>query len=258
MALLASFQSSQSTTATNTSSQTSTDPLQALFNQIDTAGTGSITKAQLEQAVTSAGGTTQAADALWAKLDPNNTGSVTEQQFAQNMPVHGHHHHRDNAADNGNTAQDAMNALLQSMETSQTGSTAAAAAQNTTNPGAQFAQNLFNQIDATGTGSITKPQLEQAVTNAGGTTQAADALWANLDPNNTGSVTEQQFAQGLAPPAQNLGSTNPKQLFQQADTNGDGSISQNEFIAVIQQYLAQAMNTQAASSTQSQAISLLA
>jgi hypothetical protein len=52
-------------------------------------------------------------------------------------------------------------------------------------------QNLFNEIDTSGSGSINKSELEQAVTTAGGTAAAADALYAKLDPTNTGSVTEQ-------------------------------------------------------------------
>src|SRR5580692_8682494 len=63
----------------------------------------------------------------------------------------------------------------------------------------QFQQNLFNQISG-GSGSITQSGMEQAVTKAGGTTQAADALYSELDPANTGSVNEQQFAQALPGP----------------------------------------------------------
>jgi len=58
----------------------------------------------------------------------------------------------------------------------------------------QFQQNLFSQI-TNGSGSLTKSELESAVSSAGGTTQAADALYSELDPNNTGSVSEQQFSQ---------------------------------------------------------------
>jgi Ca2+-binding EF-hand superfamily protein len=167
---------------------------QSLFSQIDTSGSGSITKSELEQAVTNAGGTTAAADALYAKLDPNNTGSVTEQQFAQTLSQILPHHHSGGGADadGGNSAQDALASLFQA--------DASAGAGGVTTP-AQFAQNLFSQIDTSGSGSITKSELEQAVTNAGGTTTAADALYAQLDPNNTGSVTEQQFAQALQPPS---------------------------------------------------------
>jgi len=168
---------------------------QTLFSQIDTSGSGSITKSELEQAVTNAGGTTAAADALYAKLDPNNTGSVTEQQFAQALgQTLSHHHHFGGGAntDSGNSAQDALASLLQADASAGTGAVTTAA---------QFAQNLFSQIDTSGSGSITKSELEQAVTKAGGSTTAADALYAQLDPNNTGSVTEQQFAQALQPPS---------------------------------------------------------
>jgi Ca2+-binding EF-hand superfamily protein len=149
---------------------------QSLFNQISN-GTGSITQSELEQAVTSAGGTTQAADALYAELDPNNTGSVSEQQFAQNLPLP--------QLSVANGAQ-----LIGFQASGWPGSSGGAA-------GSQVAQSLFNQI-SNGSGSITQSELEQAVTSAGGTTQAADALYAKLDPNNTGSVSEQQFAQTLS------------------------------------------------------------
>jgi Ca2+-binding EF-hand superfamily protein len=165
---------------------------QTLFSQIDTNGDGSISKSELEKAVTSAGGSTQAADALFSKLDPNNTGSVSEQQFSaalsQASASHGgHHHHRAEGANDGSSAQDALASLLKG--TGGSGSPA------------QIAQNLFSQIDTNGDGSISKTELEAAVTSAGGTTQGADSLYAQLDPNNTGSVTAQSFAQYLQPPS---------------------------------------------------------
>jgi hypothetical protein len=67
------------------------------------------------------------------------------------------------------------------------------------NPLANFQQNLFNQIGSGGIGSITKSELEQAVTSAGGTAQGADALYAKLNPSNTASVSEPQFAQFMQP-----------------------------------------------------------
>jgi len=163
---------------------------QSLFSQIDTSGTGSITKSELEQAVTSAGGTTQGADALYAKLDPNNAGSVSEQQFAQTLSQLSPHHHHGHGGDHAAGAagsQDPIASLLN--------------ASGGAGSPPQLAQTLFSQIDTSGTGSITKSQLETAVSAAGGTTQGADALYAQLDPNNTGSVSEQQFAQYLAPPS---------------------------------------------------------
>ena len=74
-----------------------------LFASIDTSGSGSITKAQFEQAFQTQNppkGFQQAgADAVWAKLDPNGTGSVSKQDFVTGMTAQmaqmrqGHHHH---------------------------------------------------------------------------------------------------------------------------------------------------------------------
>lgn len=221
---------------------------QNLFNQIDTNGDGSISKTELEQAVTADGGTTQAADALYAQLDPNNTGSVSEQQFAQAFP---------GPSFSGQTQAQLIGYQAQGWPGSATAG-----------PGGGLAQSLFSQIDTNGTGSITQTELEQAVTAAGGTTQAADALYAQLDPNNTGSVSEQQFAQGLsqilphhhghhheggaeaadstnsnsangalaslfdADSGSNAAGSSPTQIaqniFSQIDTSGTGSITQTE------------------------------
>jgi Ca2+-binding EF-hand superfamily protein len=150
---------------------------QNLFNQIDANGDGSVSKSELEQAVSKAGGTTQAADALYSVLDPGNSGGFSEQQFAQALP--------------GPTLSNQVQAQM--IDYQAQGWPGASATQ----PGGQLAQSLFSQIDSNGDGSISQTELEQAVTGAGGTKAAADALYAKLDPNNTGSVSEQQFAQAL-------------------------------------------------------------
>ncbi len=179
---------------------------QNLFSQIDSNGDGSISQSELEQAITAAGGTKAGADALYAKLDPNGTGSVSEQQFAQGLAslsqpgaaqgaphAHHHHHHGGGAgaasATNDDGADDALTALFD------------ADSGGAANSPTQIAQNIFSQIDSSGTGAITQSQLEQAVTAAGGSTSGADALYAKLDPNGTGSITQQQFVDALQPPS---------------------------------------------------------
>jgi Ca2+-binding EF-hand superfamily protein len=149
---------------------------QTLFNKIDASGDGSITKSELENAVTAAGGTTASADALYSELDPNGTGSVSESQFA-------------------NTVQSLFSPEMGAQLIS-----AQEQVQSATPLGGGFAQQLFSQIAGNGEGTLTKAQLEQAVAKNGGTTQAADALWAQLDPSGASSITEQQFAANLPQP----------------------------------------------------------
>jgi Ca2+-binding EF-hand superfamily protein len=218
---------------------------QNLFSQIDTNGDGSVSKTELEQAVSKAGGTARAADALYSVLDPGNSGGFSEQQFAQALP--------------GPVLSNQVQAQMIGYQ--------AQGWPGASQPGGQLAQSLFSQIDSNGDGSISKAELEQAVTAAGGTKAGADALYAKLDPNNTGGVSEQQFAQSLsqtaphghhhhhhggggdAASATDGGSAtdaltslfnadsggagnSPTQIaqniFSQIDSNGDGTITQSE------------------------------
>ncbi|HEY6258713.1 MAG TPA: EF-hand domain-containing protein [Xanthobacteraceae bacterium] len=162
---------------------------QSLFAQIDSNHDGSISKAELEQAVTQAGGSQQAADALYAKLDPNGTGSVSEQQLQSLFQSAPHRHHDHGGGLGGNSAADALTSLFN------------ADGGGPENSPLQIAQNMFAQIDSSGDGSITQSELEQAVTAAGGSKASADALYAKLDPNGTGSVSQQQFIDALQPPS---------------------------------------------------------
>jgi hypothetical protein len=68
-------------------------------------------------------------------------------------------------------------------------------------PASQKMSNLFDQIDTTGSGTITKAQFEQAFQTLNPPKDfkalGADAIWAQLDPNNTGSVSKQDFVSGM-------------------------------------------------------------
>jgi hypothetical protein len=82
-----------------------TQKMSNLFDRIDTGNSGSITKAQFEQAFQTMnppkGFQKMGADALWAKLDPSNSGSVSKDNFTSTMTDvmaqirqnHGQHHH---------------------------------------------------------------------------------------------------------------------------------------------------------------------
>ena len=159
---------------------------QNLFSQIDLSGDGSVSKTELEQAVSKGGGNTTAADALYSVLDPKNAGGFGEQQLAQVLP--------------GSGFSDQMQAQLIGYQ-AQGWPGASGPQAGDPQPGDQLAQSLFSQIDGNGDGAISQSELEQAVTKAGGSKSGADALFAKLDPNGTGSVTQQQFINALQPPS---------------------------------------------------------
>jgi hypothetical protein len=64
-------------------------------------------------------------------------------------------------------------------------------------PPQQKMTNLYNRIDAVGTGSITQAQFNQAFQTmsppAAFQAAGADAVWSQLDPGGSGQVTQQDF-----------------------------------------------------------------
>ena len=63
--------------------------MSSLFNSIDTAGSGTITQAQFDQAFQTKNPPAvfqkQGADAIWAALDPSGSGTVSKQDFVSTM-----------------------------------------------------------------------------------------------------------------------------------------------------------------------------
>ena len=148
-----------------------------LFSKIDSGGDGSINQAEMERAVTGAGGTQASADALFSALDSSGTGSVSQSQFLSGFQAL--------AFSPANGAQ-LISAQAQSSAS--------------TDPAASFKQHLFAQLDGDGDGNLTQADVEKAVTAAGGTKESADALYAKLDPSGTGAVSAAQFASNLPGP----------------------------------------------------------
>jgi hypothetical protein len=69
-------------------------------------------------------------------------------------------------------------------------------------PPQQKMSSLFDQIDSSGSGSITQPQLNQAFQTfnppAVFAQQGSSAIFSALDPNGTGSVSKQDFVSGMS------------------------------------------------------------
>ncbi len=68
-------------------------------------------------------------------------------------------------------------------------------------PPAQKMTNLFNKIDTSGSGSISKSQFMQAFQTmkptSGFVAMGASAVYAALDPTQSGSVSKQSFVSGM-------------------------------------------------------------
>lgn len=69
-------------------------------------------------------------------------------------------------------------------------------------PPQQRMSSLFNQIDSSGSGSITQQQFDQAFQTmdppAVFQQQGSNAIFSALDPNGTGSVSKQDFVIGMS------------------------------------------------------------
>src|SRR5271168_2476421 len=69
-------------------------------------------------------------------------------------------------------------------------------------PPQQKMTSLYNQIDNSGSGSITQQQFNQAFQTLNPPPvfqkQGANAIFAALDPNGTGSVSKQDFVSGMS------------------------------------------------------------
>ncbi|MBS4095950.1 MAG: EF-hand domain-containing protein [Sulfuricella sp.] len=68
-------------------------------------------------------------------------------------------------------------------------------------PPAQKIANLFDKIDSSGSGTITKAQFEQAFQNQkmpqAFKAMGADAIFSKLDSSGSGSISKQDFVNGM-------------------------------------------------------------
>ena len=95
-----------------------------LFQQIDTSNSGSISRAQFNQAFQTLNPPpaikAMGADAVFSKLDPNGTGSVSKQDFInemRSMVTHNHHHRNTAHAAQIDPAQGAAQTLANGINT---------------------------------------------------------------------------------------------------------------------------------------------
>jgi hypothetical protein len=157
---------------------------QKVFNELDPNGTGSITKAGLENAF--GANNKDLADAVFAKLDTNGDGSISQSEFAAGTTrgPGGHHHHMhapppDNGSQDGQSGQvgqGAQDPLAQLLSASGANSTSTSNSDGSTTTTISYADgskvsmtsaasstNSDNSANANTSGSTQQNLLEQLI-----------------------------------------------------------------------------------------------
>jgi hypothetical protein len=96
---------------------------------------------------------------------------------------------------------------------------------------------LFNEIDTSGQGLITKSALGKAVTAAGRASTSVDALYSGVD--NADSIGEQQFSQN--PPAAPLSDQMGAQMIDFQAQGWPGTSGTNQFSQLVQKPVSQSV-----------------
>ncbi len=164
---LMQMQGASGTQAGSTQAGGTADPVQNLFNAMDTDGDGSVSQSEMESYLENAGATQGQADVLYTSLNANGaSGGVTESQMASATPTQGamphhrhHHHHAGGASGSGSPAD-----------------------------------TLMSLLDGNQDGSVSQDEFSNVVTANGGTTAEAASDFTALDSDKSGTLTSADFA----------------------------------------------------------------
>lgn len=166
---LARMQEQSQQSGAQTAPASSANPMQNLFNAMDSDGDGKVSQTEMESYLQANGGTQAEADSLYAVLQGAGTSSttgssssstsstgLTESQFASAAgSVHGRHHHHHHGGANGGGA----------------------------------ISSLMSLLDSNQDGSVSQSEFTNFVTANGGTAGQASTDFTALDTDNSGSIT---------------------------------------------------------------------
>lgn len=195
-AMLGSLDTSGSSTKTPTATQV----LSVLLSLINPDNARTVTKSDVQQAVTSLGGSASTASAIWSQIAPPGSNNISAAGLKNNtflistinadMPKI-QTSFSAYASSSLGIAGNTMTQLLTSNDVTQALSTQSSTYLPPTTD--QVFSTLWALFDVNGANTINEKDVQQAVLAEGGKPSQANALWAQLDPSGNGSISATAF-----------------------------------------------------------------
>ncbi|HXV29642.1 MAG TPA: EF-hand domain-containing protein [Sinorhizobium sp.] len=186
----------------------------SVFSKLDTNSDGALSKDEFVAGRPKEVSEAQASS-LYSRIDSEDAGSITEEQFNASMGPGG-----SGSAAASPFSNDAMAVLM--LMSPQGGPPSVA--------------DIYADIDADGDGGVTEAEFVAARPDDVSEEDAA-ALFATIDTEGTGSITEEQFANSMpgpgGPPPGGMPpqAMSSEEAYDALDTNEDGVVSLDEFLA---------------------------
>lgn len=188
------------TSGSSTKTPTATQVLSELLSLINPDNARTVTKSDVQKAVTSLGGSASAASAIWSQLAPSGSNNISAAGLKNNTFLISTIHadmpkiqtsFSAYAGSSVGIAGNTLTQLLTSSDVTQALSTQASIYQPTTTN--RVYSTLWALFDVKGTHTINQKDVQQAVLAEGGKPGQANALWAQLDPSGKGSISAVAF-----------------------------------------------------------------
>jgi Ca2+-binding EF-hand superfamily protein len=198
-----------------------------LFSKLDTDENGTLSKDEFVSGRPKEVSKEQAST-LYSKLDSSNSGAVSEDQFGDGTAS--------KSPSSGIESLLSGDAMAVLMLMSQQGGMSFGGDMGGSN-GMPSASDLYADMDTDGDGSVTQAEFTAARPDDM-SEDDAKGLYATIDTKGTGSITEEQFADSMkAPPPGGMpvqggdGAPSSEEVYDALDTNKDGVVSEEEFVA---------------------------